>query len=49
MKTSRVISISRGGELGKLGPEPQVKVDILKNAEKTGKGSIFVQNFTPQR
>jgi hypothetical protein len=44
-----VSSISRGGDLGKLGPGSRAKADALKNARKTGGGSIFVQGFTPQR
>ncbi len=48
VETSRVNSISRGGDLGKSGPGPWVKADALKNARKTGGGSIFAQGFTPQ-
>jgi len=39
----------RAGDLGKSGPGPRPKADALKNARKTGGGSIFVQGFTPQR
>ena len=49
IETSRVNSLSRGGDLGKSGPGPRAKADALKNARKTGNGSIFVQDFTPQR
>ena len=49
VETSRVNSINRGGDLGKSGPGPQAKADALKNARKTGGGSIFVHGFTPQR
>ncbi len=49
VETSRVNSINRGGDLGKSGPGPRAKADALKNARKTGGGSIFVQGFTPQR
>ena len=49
VETSRVNSISRGGDLGKSGPGPRAKADALKNARKTGGGSIFVQGFTTQR
>jgi hypothetical protein len=41
VETSRVNLISRGGDLG--------KADALKNARKTGGGSIVAQGFTPQR
>lgn len=34
-ETSRVNSISRGGDLGKSGPGPRAKADALKNARKT--------------
>ena len=44
VETSRVNSINRGGNLGK-----RAKADALKNARKTGGGSIFAQGFTPQR
>ena len=48
--TSSKYGISvRGGELGKSGPGPRAKADALKNARKTGGGSIFAQSFTPQR
>ena len=47
--TSSKYGISvRGGELGKSGPGPRAKADALKNARKTGGGSIFAQSFTPQ-
>lgn len=49
VETSRVNSISRGGDLGKSGPGPRAKADARRNARKTGDGSIFVQGFTPQR
>ncbi|WP_297691725.1 hypothetical protein, partial [uncultured Eudoraea sp.] len=49
VETSRVNSINRGGDLGKYGPGPRAKADALKNARKTGGGSIFAQGFTPQR
>lgn len=49
VETSRVKLINRGGDLGKSGPGPRAKVDSLKNARKTGGGSIFAQSFTPQR
>jgi hypothetical protein len=49
VETSRVNSINHGGDLGKSGPGPRAKADALKNARKTGGGSIFVQGFTPQR
>jgi hypothetical protein len=49
VETSRVNSINRGGDLGKSGPGPRAKADALKNARKTGGGSIFVQGFTPKR
>ena len=49
VETSTVNSINRGGELGKSGPGPRAKADALKNARKTGGGSIFAQGFTPQR
>jgi hypothetical protein len=49
VKTSRVNSINRGGDLGKSGPGLRAKADALKNTRKTGGGSIFVQGFTPQR
>jgi hypothetical protein len=49
VETPRVNSINRGGELGKSGPGPRAKADALKNARKTGGGSIFVQGFTPKR
>ena len=39
----------RGGDLGKLGPGAQAKADPLKNARKTGVGSLFAQGFTTQR
>ena len=48
VETSRVNSINRGGGLGKSGPGPRAKADALKNARKTGGGSIFVQGFTSQ-
>ena len=38
----------RGGDLGKSGPGPRAKAAALKNAGKTGGGSIFVQGFTSQ-
>jgi hypothetical protein len=48
--TSSKYGISvRGGDLGKSGPGPRAKADALKNARKTGGGSIFAQSFTPQR
>ena len=40
VETYRVNSISRGGDLGKSGPGPRAKADALKNARKTGGGSI---------
>lgn len=49
VETSRVNSINREGDLGKSGPGPRPKSDGLKNARKTGGGSIFAQGFTPQR
>jgi hypothetical protein len=49
VETSRINSINRVGDLEKSGPEPWAKVDALKNARKTGGGSIFVQGFTTQR
>ena len=53
VETSRVNSIvnsiNRGGDLEKSGPGPRAKAEALKNARKTGGGSIFVQGFTPQR
>jgi hypothetical protein len=47
--TSRINLINRGGDLGKSGPGPRAKADALKNARKTGGGSIFVQGSIPQR
>jgi hypothetical protein len=49
VKSSRVNSISRGGDLGTSGPGPRAKADALKNARKTEGGSIFAQGFTPYR
>ena len=49
MEISKVNSINRGGHLGKSGPGPRAKTDALKNARKTGGGSVFVHGFTPQR
>lgn len=49
VETSRVNSISRGGDLRKSGPVPRAKADALKNARKIGGGSIFVQGFNLQR
>lgn len=49
VETSRVNSISRGGDLGKSGPGPRAKADALKNTRKTGGRSIFAQSFTSQR
>lgn len=47
VETSRVNSISRGGDLGKSGPGPRAKADALKKA--SANVSIFAQGFTPQR
>ena len=49
METSKVNSISRGGDLKKSGSGPRAKADALKNARKAGGGSIFAQGFTQQR
>ena len=49
LKSSKYGISVRGGELGKSGPGPRAKADALKNARKTGGGSIFAQSFTPQR
>jgi hypothetical protein len=44
-----ILNRIRAGDLGKSGPGPRAKADALKNARKTGGGSIFVRGFTPQR
>lgn len=49
VETSKINSINRKGDPVKYFPEPRAKADALKNAKKTGSGSIFVQGFTPQR
>lgn len=46
---SRYPIISSVGDLGKSGPGPRSKADALKNARKTGGGSLFGKGFTPHR
>lgn len=55
VETSRVNSITRGGELGKSGPGPRGKADAIRDAQKMRyikkmrNGGIFADGFTPQR